>query len=152
MPRMGPVWRRLRRAFARARRDLARWWNPPLGARGERVAAAYLRRQGMRIVSRGAHVRRGEIDLVAVDGRTVVFAEVKTRASLSAGTPVEAVDAAKQRRLSRLALVFLRRHDLLGCAARFDVVAVTWLPGQRRPTIEHFRNAFEVVGRGQMFA
>lgn len=152
MPRSNSLWRRLERSARRARRELTRWWNPPLGVRGERVAAAYLRKQGFRILTRGVYIRRGEIDLIAVDGRTIVFVEVKTRASLSAGMPFEAVDRAKQERLVRLAMVFLRRHDLLEHAARFDVVSVTWPPGQREPTIEHIRNAFESPWRGQMFA
>jgi len=89
---------------------------------------------------------------VAVDGRTVVFVEVKTRRSHTAGSPAEAVGPEKQRRLTRAALVFLKAHGLLEHASRFDVVAVTWPKETRRPTIEHFRNAFAAVGRGQMFS
>ena len=85
----------------------------------------------------------GEIDLVAVDGRTVVFVEVKTRQSTAAGQPQDSVDPAKQARLSRLALAYLKRHDLLDCQARFDVVAITWQADQAKPTIEHFIHAFE---------
>ena len=94
----------------------------------------------------------GEFDLVAVDGRTVVFVEVKTRESHEAGHPVEAVDADKQARLTRLALAYLKRHDLLECPARFDVVAITWPERAGKPQIEHFANAFEPTGRGQMFS
>ena len=93
----------------------------------------------------------GELDLVAVDGRTVVFIEVKTRRSHDAGHPAEAVGIEKQKRLTRLALVYLKRHDLLDCQSRFDVLAVTWPPHERHPRIDHFKNAFEAVGRGQMF-
>lgn len=127
---------------------------PPstLGQRGERAAARHLKRLGYRIVARGARSGLGELDLVAVDGRIVVFVEVKTRASQDAGHPSEAVDAAKQRRLTRLALGFLKRRGLLDCAARFDIVAVTWPAGQRRPTIEHFPNAFEATGREGMYS
>jgi putative endonuclease len=76
-----------------------------------------------------------------------------SRSRLAARTrPDEAVDAGKQQRLTRLALAYLKRHDLLECSARFDVVGVTWPAGARRPTIEHFRNAFEAVGRGQLFS
>ncbi len=115
-----------------------------LGQRGERLAARYLRRQGFRIVGRGVRTALGELDLVAVDGRTVVFVEVKTRQSAQQGHPLEAVDLAKQRRLTRLATAYLKRHRLLNCAARFDVVAITW-PDGRRPRIEHIRNAFDAV-------
>lgn len=103
-------------------------------------------------MARGQRDRLGELDLVAVDGRTIVFVEVKTRTSCDYGPPDTAVDREKQRRLSRVALAFLKRHDLLECSARFDVIAVVWPPGARTPLIEHYRDAFEVVGRGQMFA
>lgn len=81
---------------------------------------------------------------MAVDGRMVVFVEVKTRRSDQQGHPSEAVDLAKQRRLTRLATAYLKRRRLLHCAARFDIVAVTW-PDRGRPRIEHFRHAFEAA-------
>ena len=128
-------------------------WRRPrtLGQRGERAAAKFLRKKGYVIVARSDRSRLGEIDLVAVDGRTVVFVEVKTRRSAEPSHPAEAVDEAKQRRLTRLALAFLKRHELLENPARFDVVAVTWPEDERKPTIEHFPNAFEAVGPPQMF-
>lgn len=115
-----------------------------LGERGEAVAARYLRRRGFRIVGRGVRTGLGELDLVAVDGRTVVFVEVKTRQTDDQGHPAEAVDLPKQRKLTLLATAYLKRHGLLNHAARFDVVAVTW-PDGRRPQVEHIRNAFEAV-------
>jgi len=123
-----------------------------LGRRGEDAAARFLRKLGYVIVARGHRDNIGEIDLVAVDKRTVVFIEVKTRTTHDAGHPADAVDDAKQRRLTRLALSYLKRHDLLECAARFDVVAVTWPAGRGKPTIEHFVNAFEPVGFPGMFS
>ncbi len=135
---------------------LRKWWTTlfplkTLGQRGEAITARYLRSIGYVIVAKGDRGLLGEIDLIAVDGQTVVFVEVKTRTSHDAGHPAEAVDADKQRRLTRLALSYLKRHDLLECAARFDVVAVTWPKNARRPKIEHFKNAFSAVGEGQMF-
>lgn len=124
----------------------------PLGARGEEAAARHLKRLGYQIVARGSRLSSGEIDLVAVDGRTVVFVEVKTRESPDAGHPAEAVDAVKQRRVSRAAMAFLKSRGLLECPARFDVVAVTWPPGQRRPAIEHFPNAFEAPGCREFYS
>ena len=123
-----------------------------LGQRGEAAAARYLGKLGYKIVARGDRAVLGELDLVAVDGRTIVFVEVKTRQSQEAGNPAEAVDLDKQRRLSRLALAYLRRRDLLEYPARFDVLAVTWPEGATRPVIEHFRHAFEAVGRDSMFS
>lgn len=126
-----------------------------LGRRGEAAAAAYLKRRGYRIIQRGARRRFGELDIVAVDlqaaaGRTIVFVEVKTRSSHDAGHPADAVDERKQQRLTRVGLAWLKGHGLLESPARFDVVSVTWPPGSRHPTIEHFANAFEARG-GSMF-
>jgi putative endonuclease len=124
----------------------------PLGVRGEEAAARYLKRLGYQIVARGDRLKPGEIDLVAVDRRTVVFVEVKTRESADAGHPSEAVDAAKQRRLTRAAVTFLKRHGLLESPARFDVIAVTWPAGQRHPTIEHIQSAFDASGRWEYYS
>ena len=123
----------------------------PLGERGERAAARYLKRRGYKILARGNRLAPGELDLVALDRDTVVFVEVKTRRSTDAGHPDEAVGPAKQRRLTRLAVTFLKRHGLLERPARFDVLAVTWPEGQR-PTIEHFQNAFDAVGRDEFYS
>ena len=127
---------------------LARW----LGDRGERAAARYLRRQGFKILARQHSNRLGEIDLIALDGDCVVFVEVKTRRSDSAGLPVEAVTPEKQRQLTRLALAWLKQHNLLENRARFDVVAILWPENSREPEITHYRNAFEPVGFGQMYS
>ena len=118
----------------------------PLGARGEAAAARYLRRRGHKVLARGQRNRLGEIDLITVDARTVVFVEVKTRTSQEAGHPVEAVDAPKRRRLTRLASAWLKRHGLLASPARFDIVAITWPEGREAPKIEHFASAFEAEG------
>src|SRR6187549_1231551 len=123
-----------------------------LGQRGEDAAARYLRKLGYVILARGQRDKLGELDLVAVDGRTVVFIEVKTRTSHDAGHPADAVDDMKQRRLTRLALSYMKRHDLLECRARFDVIAVTWPEARGKPTIEHFQAAFEAVGFDGMFS
>ncbi len=124
----------------------------PLGRRGERAAARYLRRRGYKIIARGDRSKCGELDLIAVDGKTIVFVEVKTRDCRESVHPADAVDAAKQRRLTRLAVGFLKRHGLLEHPSRFDVVAVTWPDGARRPAIEHFPNAFDAVGRQETFS
>ena len=117
-----------------------------LGQRGEAAAARHLRRRGYKILAHGDRSALGELDLVMLDRETIVFVEVKTRQSSDAGHPAEAVDAYKQRRLTRLAVMFLKRHGLLERPARFDVVAVTWPDGRRLPTIEHVPNAFEATG------
>jgi putative endonuclease len=123
----------------------------PLGERGERAAARYLKRRGYKILARGNRLLLGEIDLVALDRDTVVFVEVKTRRSADAAHPAEAVTPAKQRRLTRLAVTFLKRHGLLEHRARFDVIAITW-PEGRRPAIEHLKSAFDAVGRDEFYS
>lgn len=127
----------------RVPRLLRDWLRPrPLGERGERLAARHLKRRGYKIVGRRQQTKYGELDLVAVQGRMVVFVEVKTRRSHDAGHPAEAVDARKQAQLTRLALAYLKRHGLTNHSARFDVVAITW-PKDGKPRVEHYVNAFE---------
>ncbi len=122
--------------------------NRLLGDEGERAAARFLRRRGLRVITRGYRTAVGEIDLIARDGDTLVFVEVKTRRT---GQPAEAVTAEKQRRLTLAALQFLRRYGLLEQRCRFDVIAIVWPEGDRDPVIEHFVNAFEPPGQGQFF-
>lgn len=143
-------WFKLIEPFQRMFRHVTR--QRTLGERGERAAERFLRKQGYIIVARGQRMRLGEIDLIAVDRKTVVFVEVKTRQSHEAGHPAEAITPAKQEKLTKLALVYLKRHDLLETPARFDVVAVTWPEVGHRPEIEHLVSAFEPVGTGQMFS
>jgi putative endonuclease len=128
---MTPVWRA--------------WLNRVLGESGERAAARFLRRQGLRILTRRYRVPVGEIDLIARERDTLVFVEVKTRRQ---GEPIEAVTEEKQRRLTRAAIRFLYRHDIegMGIPCRFDVVAVVWPEGSRKPCFEHVRRAFEATG------
>ncbi len=123
-----------------------------LGQRGETLARRHLKRLGYKLVGGGERDFLGELDIVAVDGRTVVFVEVKTRATHDAGHPAEAVDAEKQRRLTRLALSYLRRHGLLNQATRFDVIAITWPENAKQPRLEHFQNAFTATGQASMFS
>ena len=123
-----------------------------LGGRGEALAAKYLRGLGYKILARSDRAVLGELDLVAVDGRTIVFVEVKTRASHEAGHPADAVDLVKQAKLTRLALTYMRRHDLLECACRFDVIAISWGAEDAAPRIEHFQNAFEARGADVLYS
>ncbi len=123
-----------------------------LGERGERAAARYLKRLGYKIVFSRHRLRFGEVDIIAVNGQTVVFVEVKTRRDASRGRPSEAVDAKRQGRQTRAALAFLKSHGLLEYASRFDVVEVVWPEGQRRPEIQHLQNAFAAVGHGQLYS
>jgi putative endonuclease len=129
---------------------ISAWWGKvrkpkSLGYLGERAAERFLKHKGYKIVARGLRMRGGELDLVAVDRRVVVFVEVKTRRSNDAGTPAEAIDNRKERRMTRAAMTFIKRHSLESYSCRFDVVAVTWPDKNKEPQIEHFINAFEAV-------
>ncbi len=128
------------------------WWRRWFGSRSERAAERYLRRQGCRIVARNYSCAHGELDLVAVEGRTVVFVEVRSTGTEDVERPAASVGPDKQRRLTRLALHFLQQHRLLDHAARFDVLALSWPEGRREPTVVHYRQAFEAGGRFQMYS
>lgn len=127
------------------------WWRRWFGTRSERAAACFLRRLGYRIVARNWSCKLGELDLVALDGACVVFVEVRSTQTGPSERPAASVGAAKQRRLTSLALCFLQQKKLLNYMARFDVVVIRWPPGQREPTVVHFPHAFEAVGEGHMF-
>ena len=125
-------------------------WTKRFGDRGERLAAKHLKKSGMKIVARGWRGVAGEIDLIARDGRTTVFVEVKTRRTIHGGRPEEAVDRRKQRAILRLAnewaADFARRGgDRSQLAIRFDVVAIVW-PDDGPPQIKHIRGAFDASG------
>jgi putative endonuclease len=113
-----------------------------LGRAGEEAAARFLTSLGYRIQARGFRTRLGEIDLVAEEAGTLVFVEVKSRTSLTCGTPAEAVDARKRSRLLRAAAVYLLRQGCSDHPCRFDVVEVLeGSDGSRRITL--IRDAFQ---------
>jgi len=114
-----------------------------LGRRGEEEAAKYLRSHGYRIIATRERVLRGDIDIVALDGRTVVFVEVRSRSGTTHGHPAETVGYQKQRRVAQLATAYIRRHRLEDCSVRIDVVTVTFDGPAGRPHVEHFQNAFD---------
>lgn len=114
-----------------------------LGRRGEDEAANYLRGLGYRIVGRRERVLRGDIDIVALDGRTVVFVEVRSRSDTSHGHPAETVGFAKQRRIAVLANAYIRKHRLHDASVRIDVLAVTFTADGDPPVVEHYQNAFD---------
>ncbi|WFR74676.1 YraN family protein [Prescottella defluvii] len=112
-----------------------------MGAMGEELAAELLTASGLRILDRNWRCRHGELDLVAVDGDTVVFVEVKTRSGLGFGSPAEAVTYAKQRRIRMLAQRWLSASDRHWPYVRFDVVSV--LVGRsREPEVTHLTAVF----------
>ncbi|HEY6418411.1 MAG TPA: YraN family protein [Candidatus Binataceae bacterium] len=116
-------------------------WRQRLGRRGERIAERHLKLRGYRIVARNYRAAGAEIDIVAMDGATIVFVEVKMRRGSSAGTPVEAVDARKQARMRRAADSFAARYRAGERVMRFDVVAISAEQGRKR-TVELLKDAF----------
>src|SRR5947207_15673079 len=122
---------------------MTRWpvWRRWFGTRAERAAARLLKRKGLRILARNVVLPPGELDLIALDGRTLVFVEVRSTEGLDIDRPALSVDAVKQRKLTDLALAFLQRRRLLGHTCRFDVVAVSWPPNRREPRVVHYPDA-----------
>ena len=128
------------------------WWKsaggaPPkdtLGDRGENRAARYLRERGYKILIRNFRCPLGEIDIVARDGRTLVFCEVKTRVDDAPATPEAQVNGFKRHQITKAARYYLNRYGVPQPPARFDVVAVVWPDGQE-PQIRHTPHAFEAT-------
>lgn len=117
-----------------------------LGAIGEEAAVRLLRRRGYRIRERNVRCPMGELDVVAEDGGTLVFVEVKTRSTVEYGNPFESISPMKQRRLLRLAVYYLAARRLADRPCRFDAVAVTIAPDGRVQRLELLVNAFEADG------
>jgi len=112
-----------------------------LGRAGEKQARKFLQRKRYRIVTRNYRCPLGEIDLIALDGKTVVFVEVKTRTANQHADPEESVTPAKQERIVRCAEFFLKQTGSDDRASRFDVVAITE-NDNKKMEIEHFVDAF----------
>ena len=113
-----------------------------LGARGETLAARYLRKTaGHRILKKNYRSPAGEIDLISVDGDTLVFVEVKTRRDDRMSDPEQAVNADKRRKLTRCARGFVNERKLHDWPFRFDIVSVI-LPAGGEPCVKHIPEAF----------
>jgi putative endonuclease len=118
--------------------------NLSVGERGESIAEAYLRGRGFAILEKNYRCKTGEVDIVARDGDTIVFVEVKARRNLAYGPPQLAVTPFKQRQISRTALTWLAHHKKPNAIARFDVIAIL-VPDHEVPQVEHIRNAFDLA-------
>jgi putative endonuclease len=110
-----------------------------LGKRGEAHAVAYLRAKGYRLLCENYTTKIGEIDCIFMDGDELVFVEVKTRTSTAFGDPLEAVGQRKWHQITRVAELYLARHETHG-PIRFDVIGI--IDG-KPPHIDHIKNAFE---------
>lgn len=114
-----------------------------LGELGEDLALKKIKGLGYKKIVRNYRCTLGEVDLIARDGDTLVFIEIKTRRGKSIAYAKEAVDAKKKRQLSKVALAYLKSNNCYGVKARFDVVAVS-LAGDK-PQIEVIQNAFDLA-------
>lgn len=121
------------------------WWRrkPPrsLGQRGEDAAARYLKRAGYRILERNVFLGRYEIDIIARDGDTVVFVEVRTRAARDEVPPEDSIGPQKQRRVRQAAQRYIDTRGDESTHYRIDVASVI-LPENGKPEVRLIRNAF----------
>lgn len=113
------------------------------GKKGESLAAWYLKKNGYKIIEQNYRTPLGEIDIIAKEKKTIVFVEVKSRRSIRYGNPKWAVTPKKQRKISMVALQYLKSTRQMDAKARFDVVAV--MSNRDQPQIEIVKNAFELA-------
>jgi putative endonuclease len=114
-----------------------------LGRLGEDLALKTIKRMGYRCITRNYRCPLGEMDLIARDGDTLVFIEIKTRRAQSIAWAKEAVDWRKKRRLSKVALAYMKENHCADAKSRFDVVAVNL--GWQGKEIEVVKNAFDLA-------
>lgn len=114
-----------------------------LGIFGEELALKKIKRLGYKKILRNYRCPLGEVDLIAKDGDTLVFIEIKTRKGNSIGYAKEAVNAKKRRQLSKVALAYMKSNNCCETKARFDVVAICL--GRGEPQIEVIKNAFDLA-------
>lgn len=115
-----------------------------LGRSGEDIAVAYLARARYKVLERNFRTKCGEVDIIAREGKTLVFIEVKTRRNLSYGCPQLAVTRFKQKQISKAALLYLAANKLTETAARFDVIAIS-LSDYEKAQVDHIKNAFDLA-------
>ncbi len=111
-----------------------------LGSRGEELATKYIEQKGYRLLARNYSTPYGELDIVAKEGKTLVFIEVKTRSSGRYGTGVEAISHWKERHLVTAAQIFCKRYHLEQVDCRFDVISIFYAGSAYR--LHHIENAF----------
>lgn len=112
-----------------------------LGERGEKAAAHYLSDKGYRVVATKYRTKTGEIDIIAVQNKVLVFVEVKTRRTTYYGYPSEAVNYRKQRKLIRTAQCYLKQSGQLDHQCRFDIIEIL-ITDQDKLSFNHIINAF----------
>ena len=122
-------------------------WRERAARAGERMAEEFLRLRGLEILDRNVRSGRGEVDLIARDGETVVFVEVKLRSGGDPSAALVAVHWKKREDVERAATRWLQSRGLTDRPVRFDVVGITWEADGSHLRVEHIRNAFSGGGR-----
>jgi len=115
------------------------------GEKSESVTVDFLKKQGYRIIELNYRTKLGEIDIIAKQEKTLVFIEVKARKSSRFGRPELAVTPKKQRKISMVALYYLKSTKQGNAKARFDVVAINSAKAKESPNIKIIKNAFELA-------
>jgi putative endonuclease len=132
------------------------WWRRWFGRRSERAAARYLRRLGYRVLAANVSDPAGELDLLALENKTLIVVEVRSTASDRPDAlerTAASVDLRKQRKITGATLRFLAARKLLGkIPVRFDVLVLSWPPAAGEPEIKHIPHAFEATGKFQFFS
>ncbi len=113
------------------------------GKKSEAIAVKHLKKQKYKILEENYRTRLGEIDIIAKDGDTIAFIEVKSRRSDHFGHPKGAITPQKQRKITMVALQYLKATGQSNARARFDVISISLL--QNKPEIELLKNAFETA-------
>ena len=112
--------------------------NRQSGIEGETIAVEYLKKKGYKILERNFSAKTGEIDIIAQDGKYLVFVEVKSRDNLKFGQPIESISLAKVRKIARTAQFYIVVNGKQNCLCRFDAIEVL------RGEVNHIKNAFDL--------
>ncbi|HOJ63622.1 MAG TPA: YraN family protein [Spirochaetota bacterium] len=110
------------------------------GKLGEKIAKNYLEKNGIKIIEENYFTKFGEIDLIGIENKTIIFIEVKLRFSNSFGAPYEAVDLKKWEKLQNAASLYLTEHNINDMECRFDVISLLYLNDTKKFNIEWLKN------------
>ncbi|MCX7798136.1 MAG: YraN family protein [Melioribacter sp.] len=111
------------------------------GKEGEELACKYLTELGYKILKKNYQLNHGEIDIIAEDGDTLVFVEVKYRKSIEYGHPEDSITKRKQKQIKKTAEAYIYKNNITNQSCRIDVISILHLP-DKEPEIIHYKNAF----------
>lgn len=111
-----------------------------IGKLGEKIAEEYLKRNGIEIIDRNYFCKFGEIDLIGIENKTIIFIEVKLRFNDSFGAPYEAVDFKKWERLQNAAFLYLSQHNINDMDCRFDIISILYSKDNKNFNIEWLKD------------